>query len=236
MKTYYKNDLKRAYMILEGEEGDREDYQIVMLKENEIPGILNMDVRYVDNQSQYYYDISGKTSFKILHEKMSLTLDDMRKLVNDLLQAIQTLKKYMLDSQCLLLEPEYIYCADETYYFCYYPSYKQDIKAEFHRLTEFFVREVNYKDEEGVHFAYTLHKATMEENYSIEEIMKNMIPETEDEEQEAEDTPVVNYTERIATMSMEESMIEEKDSMWESVRKFLERSKKRKWGYGSEDL
>ena len=92
MKTYYKNDLKRAYMILEGEIGDREDYQMIMLKENEIPGILNMDVHYVDNLSQYYYDISGKTSFKTLHEKINLTLDDMQRLVNDLLHAIQILK------------------------------------------------------------------------------------------------------------------------------------------------
>lgn len=236
MKTYYKNDLKRAYMILEGEEGGREDYQTVMLKENEIPGILNMDVRYVDNQSQYYYDISGKTSFKILHEKVNLTMDDMRQLVNDLLQAIQTLKKYMLDSKCILLDPEYIFCEDKTYYFCYYPSCGQNIGEEFHRLTEFFVREVNYKDEEGVHFAYTLHKATMEENYSIEEIMKNLIPQTEDEKEDVYDIPIVDYTERMENMPMEESMIEERDSMWESVRKFLERSKKRKWGYGSEDL
>ena len=78
MKTYYKNDLKRAYMILEGESGEREDYQIIMLKENEIPGILNMEVHYVDNQSQYNYDISGKTSLKILHEKVNLTLEDMK--------------------------------------------------------------------------------------------------------------------------------------------------------------
>lgn len=236
MKTYYKNDLKCAYMILEGEEGDREDYQIVMLKENEIPGILNMDVRYVDNQSQYYYDISGKTSFRILHEKINLTLEDMRRLVNDLLQAIQILKKYMLDSKCILLDPEYIFCEGDTYYFCYYPFCRQNIKEEFHRLTEFFVREVNYKDEEGVHFAYTLHKATMEENYSIEEIMKNLIPETEDGEPEVEEAPVVDYTERMESIAMEESIIEERDSMWESVRKFLEKSKKRKWGYGSEDL
>jgi hypothetical protein len=37
-------------------------------------------------------------------------------------------------------------------------------------------------------------------------------------------------------LAQEESIVEERDSMWESVRKFLERSKKRKWGYGSEDL
>ncbi|MBQ4559206.1 MAG: hypothetical protein IJA54_02620 [Tyzzerella sp.] len=233
MKTYYKNDLKRAYMILEGEIGDREDYQMIMLKENEIPGILNMDVHYVDNLSQYYYDISGKTSFKTLHEKINLTLDDMQRLVNDLLHAIQILKKYMLDGKCILLEPEYIFCEKERYYFCYYPSCSFDIRKEFHRLTEFFVREVNYKDEEGVHFAYTLHKATMEENYSIEEIMKQFVSE---EKEEIEEIPIVPYTERIESMALEESMIEERDSMWDSVRKFLERSKKRKWGYGSEDL
>jgi len=235
LKTYYKNDLKRAYMILEGEEGDREDYQIVMLKENQIPGILDMDVRYVDNLNQYYYDISGKTSFKILHEKVNLTFEEMKGLVNQLLQAIHILKKYMLDSKCLLLDPEFIFCADDSYYFCYYPFSRQDICEEFHRLTEFFVREVNYKDEEGVHFAYTLHKATMEENYSIEEIMKSMLPKPEDEEDICE-VPVVDYTERIESLTKEESMIEEKDSMWESVRKFLERSKRRKRGYGSEDL
>lgn len=236
MKTYYKNDLKRAYMILEGEEGDREDYQIVMLGENEIPGILNMDVRYVDNQSQYYYDISGKTSFKTLHEKINLTLEDMKQFVNDLLQAIQTLKKYMLDSKCILLDPEYIFCEGKTCFFCYYPSCRQDIREEFHRLTEFFVREVNYKDEESVHFAYTIHKATMEENYSIEEIMKNLLPKEEETQSEITDIPVVDYAERIESMAMEESIIEERDSMWESVRKLLERSRKRKWGYNSEDL
>ena len=43
-------------------------------------------------------------------------------------------------------------------------------------MTEFFVREVNYKDEDGVHFAYSMHKMTMEENYSIEEIMQKIVP------------------------------------------------------------
>lgn len=216
-------------MILEGEEGDKEDYQLIMLKENDIPGILSTDIRYVDNQSHYYYDISGKTSFKTLHEKINLTLEDMKQLVHDLLQAVQLLKKYMLDGQCLLLDPEYIYCEDQTYYFCYYPPCKRELRQEFHRLTEFFVREVNYRDEEGVHFAYTLHKATMEENYSIEEIMKNLVLEPEEE-------PVVDYAERIQSMTVETSIIEERDSMWDSVRKFLERSKKRKWGYRAEDL
>ena len=234
LKTFYKHDLKKVYMILEGKE-DKEDYQVIMLKENEIPGVLNMDVRYLDNQSQYYYDISSKTSFQILHEKIHLTCQDMKTLINDLLQTIQNLQQYMLDGRCILLEPEYIFCESEQYYFCYYPSCEQDIKQEFHKLTEFFVREVDYKDEEGVHLAYTLHKATMEENYSLEEIMNRLMSEAENEA-EVEQVPIVDYTERLEQSMLEESMIEERDTMWDSVKKFLERSKRRKYGYSAEDL
>jgi hypothetical protein len=77
----------------------------------------------------------------------------------------------------------------------------------------------------------------MEDNYSIEEIMSRLIPEEEEEEEETPLEPeFVDYTQRMEHLAQEESIVEERDSMWESVRKFLERSKKRKWGYGSEDL
>ena len=86
-------------MILEADAEETEDYRIIMLKENDIPGVLKTDVRYVDNKSQYYYHISSKTSFKMLHEKIQLTLEDMKGLVRDLLEVIHTLKKYMLDEK-----------------------------------------------------------------------------------------------------------------------------------------
>lgn len=236
MKTYYKNDLKKAYLILEGVEGEQEDYQIAMLRENDIDGILKTDVRYMDNQSQYHYDISGKTSFKTLHEKINLSYEAMKRLVGNLLQTIQILQKYMLDANCILLEPEFIFCDQEKFYFCYYPPCQANAKEAFHRLTEFFVREVNYKDEEGVHFAYTMHKMTMEENYSIEEIMQTLIPQEQKEEEEEIEVTVMNYTERMENSTLEESFIEEKNDLWEPVRRLLERAKRRRMGYGDHDL
>lgn len=234
LRMHYKNDLKRAYLILESDEVEKEDYQIIMLQENEIPGILKTDVRYVDNQSHYYYDISGKTSLKAVHEKINLSCEDMKSLVRDLLQAIQTIQKYMLDAKCLLLEPEYIFGDGKTYFFCYYPPGDCDIRTEFHQLTEFFVREVNYRDEDGVYFAYTLHKATMEENYSIEEIMKQFAQE--EEKEDFEQQQIVDYTECMESPVLEENMIAEHDDLWEPIRKLLERGRRRRWGYSSDDL
>lgn len=237
MKTYYKNDLKKAYLILEGEGGEQEDYQTVMLKENDIDGILKLDVRYMDNQTHYHYDISGKTAFKTLYEKKNLSYEDMKQLVHNLLQAIRHLRKYMLDANRILLEPEYIFCDSKGFYFCYYPPSTQDAKQMFHQLTEFFVKEVNYKDEEGIHFAYTLHKMTMEENYSVEEIMQLLIPQEHDDDQEPEaQTQVMDYTERMENLCLEDNQLQERNDLWEPVRKFLERAKRRRMGYEEPDL
>ncbi len=228
MKTYYKNDLKKASLILEGIEGEQEDYQIIMLQENQIEGILKTEVRYMDNQSQYHYDISGKTSFKTLHERVKLEYAGMKQLVESLLQTIRTLQKYMLNANCILLDPEFIYCDSNRFYFCYYPPCKTDSKEAFHQLTEFFVREVNYKDDDGVRFAYTMHKMTMEDNYSIEEILQTLEPQ-EEEYQE-------NYTQRMENVSVEETLVEEKNDLWEPVRRLLERARRRRGAYEEHDL
>lgn len=217
-------------------EGEQEDYQTVMLKENDIDGLLKVDVRYMDNQTHYHYDISGKTAFKTLYEKVNLSYEEMKRLVENLLQTIQLLRKYMLDANCILLEPEYIFCDSERFYFCYYPPCQADAKKMFHQLTEFFVKEVNYKDEEGVHFAYTIHKMTMEENYSIEEIMQTFVPQEKVESEEEIAITVIDYAERMENMRLEESRIEEKNDLWEPVRKLLERAKRRRMGYEEQDL
>ena len=236
MKTYYKNDLKKAYLILEGIEGEQEDYQTMMLKENDIAGLLKTEVRYMDNQIHYHYDISGKTAFKTLYEKVNLSYGEMKRLVENLLQTIRILRKFMLNANCILLEPEYIFCDSERFYFCYYPPCQENAKEMFHQLTEFFVKEVNYKDEEGVHFAYTVHKMTMEDNYSIEEIMQSFVSSEKEEVEEEGKITVMDYTERMENISLEDSRIEEKNDLWEPVRKLLEKAKRRRMGYDEEDL
>lgn len=236
VKTYYKNDLKHAYLILEGEEEQKDDYQMLMLRENEIPGILKTEVRFVDGRNQYYYDISGKTSFKTVYDKVKLSYGDMKKLVSDLLAAIQNLQRYMLDGNCLLLEPEYIFREKGEYYFCYYFSENGNPQEAFHQLTEFFVREVDYKDEEGVHFAYTLHKATMEENYSIEQIMQELLPEQGEACEEMAENPLPDYTRRMENPIIEDKLMEERNNIWQPMRKILGRAKRRQLGYEEEDL
>ena len=214
MNTYYKNDLNKAYMIIESEEKAEVDYQTFMLQENVIPGLLSTTIRYVDNQSCYRYDISGKVSLQSKYEKSKLTEKEMVDLIRAILAVTKEVRRYMLDGNKILLEPEYIYCDGDKFSFAYYPLSEQQISDAFHRLTEFFVREVDYREKTGVHLAYTLHKASMEENYSIERIMEEMTCEQEEQEEPEEEL-------------ME---VAEEKNVWGGMRKFWERRRSKKWG------
>lgn len=220
MNAYFKNNLKQALLTLEGEEV-KDDFQIFMLQENEIPGLLKTSMKYIDGQSHYQYDISGKVSMKVKYEKMKLSNEDMKCLIHSLLQTLQEIEKYMLDATGILLAPEYIYCEGDKYFFCFYPPCSLELKEEFHKLTEFFVREVDYKDKEGIHLAYTLHKSSMDENYSIEKIMEEVLNE--------EPVPQIPYEKRMEEQAEEAVTIEEKKELWEPVRRFLEKRKRDKW-------
>lgn len=226
MKTYYKNNLKQAFLIIEGEDNLEEDFQVFMLQGNEIPGLLKTSIKYIDNLSHYHYDISGKISLQAAHEKTKLSGEDIKRFIRSLLHTMKEVQKYMLDGTGILLDPEYIYCEGEGYFFCYYPPSKQELKEAFHKLTEFFVREVDYKDKEGVHLAYTLHKATMEEHYSIEKIMDEALNE--------EPVTLVRYEERMEDSAKEEieeqGMIAENKTFWDQVKGFLDQRKREKWG------
>lgn len=213
MKTYYRNDLNKAYLVIEGTKRE-EDYQISMLRENAIPGLLRTEIRYMNGIRQFHYDISAKVSLVQNYERENLGYEEIKALVEALLQTIHTLKKYMMDAKGILLEPEFIFCEKGTHCFCYYPEQEITLAEAFHKLTEYIVREVDYRDEKGVHLAYVMHKATMEENYSIEQIMDEFL-------EERKELTEITYERCEEELTESAPMVAEKGSVWNPLKKLL---------------
>lgn len=227
MNINFKSDLNQTYLIVEGEELVAEDYQLQMLYENEIPGVLKTEGRFINGGLQYYYDISGMTSLAQNYEHEKLGYEEIFKIVESLSQVLRNLKRYMLNGEKLLLEPEYIFRKNNEIFFCYYPQNQQEMKSSFHKLTEYFVRQVDYRDERGVHLAYLLHKATMEEYYSVDQIMKEFVSE-EEEAQKEKESQIVTYESSVAP-DESYSMVNEKKNSWLSIEKIRDVLKTKKW-------
>mgnify|MGYP004468607481 FL=1 len=237
----------------------KEDYQMKMLKANSLERFLKVGGRGMNGSSYYDYDVSGKLSLKAMYARAKLQTEDIRLLLAQLGNAIRETEKYLLDKDCILLEPEYIFFEEGSFYFCYYPPAQQDIWEAFHVLTEYLVKVADYQDQECVRLVFLLHKETMEENYSLEKLIeacqeeaeeedkgnpknrqKNMFPDMPADKQEdlfddkKEESTGFRYDTKehdwISEQEMGSSIMRETDNLWSPVRRFLNKHKKAKWG------
>lgn len=162
----------------------KEDYQMRMLRMNDIEGLLPVKGRGIDGVSFYDYNVSGKISMQAMYERNKISGDDLKAFLKQLLAVIKAVENYLLNMDCILIDPEYIFYEGGKYYFCYYPQAKQELWEEFHRLTEYFVKQADYEDKECVRIVFILHKETMAENYSLEKIVKECMKSGEKKSEE----------------------------------------------------
>ena len=152
-----------------------EDYQNKMLEENQVEGLLEMHGRGMDDKSCYDYDVSGKVSMRALYEKHTMSGEEIKILLKSILRVVKEVERYLLNVNCILMDPEYIFYTEEKYYFCYYPPKEKSLWEGFHHLSEYLVKCADYQDKECVQIVFLLHKETMKENYSLEQIIKECV-------------------------------------------------------------
>lgn len=207
----------------------KEDYQIWMIQMNDIDGILPMKGRGMDGRSCYDYDVSGKISMKALFERSKISGKDIKIFLKQLKNTIFEAKKHLLNIDCILLDPEYIFYEEDKFYFCYYPLSEKNVWEEFHKLTEYFVKQADYEDKECVRMVFLLHKETMKDNYSLAKLVEECVKEEEEIEME-EFTYDTEDHDWITAQEMGSSILKETDNMWKPMKKFLNRHKRPRWG------
>ena len=219
-------------ITIEERERYQEDYQMRMLKVNRPEGLLRVRGRGVDGRSFYEYDVSGKVSMKALYERGKIRENDLKQFLASFQTAVREAENYLLNVHRILLKPEYIFYEDDRFYFCYYPPADQDLWTEFHLLTEYLVKQADYQDKEAVRMIFLLHKGTMEENYSMDKLVRECMESVEPEEKKKKQEITYDTREHdwITEQEMGSSILRETDNMWTPVRHFLNRHKKQRWG------
>lgn len=172
MRIEYETSLNYANMHIFLEKPYEEDYQIQMLRQNEIEGILSVEGCEIEGKSRYTYEISGCTSMQKIYEKNGIKKEELKTFIKVLLDTIEKIQSYMLEPNNLVLQPECIFQKNGKWHFCYLPGETSKMKDTFHQLSEYFVRSVDYKDTESILLAYELHKASFQEHYNLRQVIE----------------------------------------------------------------
>lgn len=244
MKEEYARNLHHVWMILEFDQMYEEDYQMRTLRINTIPGLLLVKGQGKDEKSRYRYEITGKSSVFAQKESISWGYEMMETFMKQFIQVLYEVNNYLLDVNCLSLKPSHIYYEDGQFFFCYCPAIKGDIREAFHELTEYFVRETDYDDKEGIFLAYQLHKASLEENYNIENLLEMILERKEREmeklrvhhKEEAYDIEEERILDDWAgEQEIVGNVVRDRMGVWDFVSKKLHKRNKEKWKEWEDD-
>ncbi len=167
----YERKLNGNYLILEEEHqtADKNEFEIRMLQENNIPGFLRCMVRYVDGKEQFAYDITSRQSLKRLYEEQDIGCSDMKSILLGLMKGFEAVSDYLLNEENIILLPEYIYADIETKqaFLCFYPLYHVDIHQSFQKFAEFLLQKTDHTDEKAVVLAYSFYKQIISGDYDL---------------------------------------------------------------------
>ena len=175
MDVRYKRDLNSNYMIMTDAEGREETYEDRMITENRICGFLPCVEQKQENQTEYFYEITGRQSMELLYERRKVTYEQLVGLLKDFLQILNASEEYLLNADHFVLLPEYLYLDTRTerLHVCYYPGYEKKIRDSFLDLAEYLMGKLDKGDRKGIEFGYDLYQCALEPNFSLMEILKN---------------------------------------------------------------
>lgn len=187
MEVSYILDMHTNYLILEIDKTRSNSYIAKMILNNKITGLLNVELRCIDDKDYFYYDITNKASLSNAYKSKLIRYDRLKSLILNIINTLEKSREFLLNEEGFILKPDYIYIdKDEiTPVLCYSVDYNEPLIIQFSKLIEYFMNKVDYKDEKAVLLVYALYKITKESNITLErvkeEIYKDVIDTSYDD-------------------------------------------------------
>lgn len=171
MKASYDRRNSDIYLSISVNKSYRDSYKSHMLNENNMSGIIPYIVERTKDGCAYSYKVSGMISMKNKFLGKAICRQDMVSFIKDLYEASMEAKKYMLNTDELLMYPELIFYDKGKWRFCYFPYKGKKFEDSFLKIKEFFVKRIDNNDLDAIVFAHKLHKTTLSYPYSPESIL-----------------------------------------------------------------
>lgn len=238
MKVTYENEWERSAVHIDMMIPYEEDYQIRMIGDNELSCLLKISGSGREGQSRYTIYTDGAVSMEKMYSRREMNKEEIEQFLEQLMEAVDEVKRYLLDPDHILLTPQFIFLKDGRYRFCYLPVKDPEgvkpLCISFHELTEYFVKKLDYQDTEGVFLVYRLHKETLSESYELKKIIEEYRSEKEQRSKEQKketgipDTAVFLMEDEKKTSPV--GMVHEDPPQYHPLKKAVQKIKSGRWG------
>lgn len=187
-------------------------YEEQILHNNDIQYLLKFQLREVNHQMQYFYNIQGLRMVAELWEKRPASRDDLRQLMRSIGKSVRLLDEYLLNPDNIYLDERFIYqqLDGSGYMFTYVPGYEVPLKQQLKELISWVMKHMNYNQKESVSYIYMLYK-DLEEDKNILDLIDPVEVSNDDKESTVE--PQILVKESVLE-SKEAEQLQETESFW----------------------
>lgn len=189
LKTSYEKGWDGMYIHVDIPVPYEENYQMRMLKNNTFPHLAQVAGSGRDGTSRYSFCSEGGILLEEKYRSGDIGAGEVLCFTEQLAETAESLIEHMLNPDRILLAPDLIFAEEKNFRFCYLPEERgMSLGEAFHRMTEYFVSRLDYRQTEGILLVYRLHKETMQKNYDLKKILEDYKRELTDFKEEKSET------------------------------------------------
>ncbi len=166
----YRKNMNHNYLAAKRPE--QADYQLEMLLENEIPGLLRAESRWDEGREEIYYEISSLQPLSRVFEHREIRQEEAKNLLRGVLSACTSLGEYMLKEDGLVLEADLLYVDPESLdcRMLFLPWDPQPFREQLLKLSEYLMEHAGQEDAEAAMWSYRLYRRLKNENFVLSEL------------------------------------------------------------------
>lgn len=180
----YRKSMDRYYLVVEPEKEAEENYQLRMLLENRIPGLLPLEVKLREGKKELHYDVSSMQPLSRVYDRRELNGEEIRRIFFGILDAISGMRDYLLDEEGVVLDPAYIFTDMEsgTIRLLFLPfGYDKAEEDPMLQPAEFLMEHADHRDPQAALCAYRIYQTIRKGNYVAADLRRALEEETQKE-------------------------------------------------------
>lgn len=171
----YERTVNRSYMKIPSVPEDSFDEKLMLKKH--IFGLLPVEKCYVNGLGQYWYNISGRQALDAFCRVNQVGKEFFESLILRLCEQVDLLEWNLLDSNCLVVDPELIFVnhSGDDVSFIVYPCNKGDLFLDLQQLMEFLLTKLNHSEPKAVSAAYKIYELILSEGFTMSDLKNHIL-------------------------------------------------------------
>ena len=170
-------DLSNSCLTVEADPKTRNCWELRMLEENRIEGLLPLSVCDDNGVLRLSYDTAGTEPLSLYTDTAQLKAADLRRLILTLKHVITGMKPFLLEPAGIVLSPESV-CLDLRSHsprFLYLPCRKTVLSEELSQFLQLLMAGTDHDDYPGMVLAYRLYRESLDHPNALDRLEQILI-------------------------------------------------------------